>query len=326
MNKIKIVLMSIAILTVFTACSNKEASKKDVKVVAAPKQTSVEQKKEDVKKDEVEDKVATKKVEDSKNQIKQENNQNKNKSSEEIKTDDMKAQNKSVQAKESSTASKSSKQSIPNVSYKLENNIIVIDPGHASKADLGKEPSAPNSSKLKYKQTGGADGVVTKTPEYKINMQVAKKLKSKLEEKGYTVIMTKTDNNKTMSNVERAKVGNEANAGLVIRIHADSADNSSAKGASMLVPGKNEYTKKIYDESKLFGKVILNTLTNEVGMRNRGVIERDDITGFNWSTVPVVLVEMGFLSNRNEDKLLSSNDYQEKIADALAKGIDTLRK
>ena len=61
-------------------------------------------------------------------------------------------------------------------------------------------------------------------------------------------------------------------------------------------------------------------------MKNRGVIERDDITGFNWSTVPVVLVEMGFLSNSDEDKLLSSNDYQEKISDALTKGITSLGK
>lgn len=321
MNKIKIALTSIAILTIFTACSSKETSKKDVKLVAAPKQTSVEQKKEEVKENDI-----AKKAENNKNQINQENNKNKDKSSKEIKTDDSKTQNKNVQAKESTTVAKSSKKNIPNVSYKLQNNIIVIDPGHASKADLGKEAVAPDSTKLKYKQTGGADGVVTKTPEYKINMQVAKKLKSKLEEKGYTVIMTKTDNNKTMSNIDRAKVGNEANAGLVIRIHADSADNSSAKGASMLVPGKNEHTKEFYDESKLFGKVILNTITNEVGMKNRGVIERNDITGFNWSTVPVILVEMGFLSNSYEDKLLSSNDYQEKIADALAKGITLLSK
>lgn len=321
MKKIMIALMSIATLTMITACGNKEASKKEVKLVTAPKETAVEQKKEEVKDEEI-----AKKVEENKNQIKQENNENKDKSSKESKTDDSKTQNKNVQAKGSTTEAKSSKQSIPNISYKLENNIIVIDPGHASKGDLGKEPVAPNSSKLKYKQTGGADGVVTKIPEYKINMQVAKKLKSKLEGKGYTVIMTKTDNNKTMSNIERAKVGNEANAGLVIRIHADSADNSSAKGASMLVPGKNEYTKEFYDESKLFGKVILNTLTNEVGMKNRGVIEREGITGFNWSTIPVVLVEMGFLSNSDEDKLLSSNDYQEKIADALAKGITVLRK
>ncbi|MCY6372718.1 N-acetylmuramoyl-L-alanine amidase family protein [Clostridium ganghwense] len=316
MNKIKIILMSIAVVTLFTACGNKEVPKNDVKLVEASKETKVEQKKEETenKKEEVK-----KKTDEEKIQVKQESDNNKEKNS--VKNNSKKVENKNVQAKSNTTTAKSSKKSIPKIDYKLKNKIIVIDPGHASKGDLGKEPVSPNSSKLKYKQTGGADGVVTKTPEYIINMQVAKKLKSKLEQKGYTVIMTKTDNDKTMTNIQRAKVGNESNAGLVIRIHADSADNKSAKGASMLIPASNQYTKEFYDESKQFGKVILNTLTNEVGMRNRGIIERGDITGFNWSKVPVVLVEMGFLSNAEEDKLLSSNDYQEKIAEAMVKGI-----
>lgn len=59
-------------------------------------------------------------------------------------------------------------------------------------------------------------------------------------------------------------------------------------------------------------------------MKNRGVIERSDMTGFNWSTVPVVLIEMEFLSNPQEDKNLSSEEYQDKIAKAIAKGIKLL--
>ena len=49
-------------------------------------------------------------------------------------------------------------------------------------------------------------------------------------------------------------------------------------------------------------------------MKNRGVVERTDLTGFNWSKVPVILVETGFLSNPQEDKLLNSEEYQNKIA------------
>ena len=56
-------------------------------------------------------------------------------------------------------------------------------------------------------------------------------------------------------------------------------------------------------------------------MYNRGVIERSDLTGFNWSKVPVVLIEMGFLSNPEEDNLLNSDSYQEKLAQGLYKGI-----
>ena len=56
-------------------------------------------------------------------------------------------------------------------------------------------------------------------------------------------------------------------------------------------------------------------------MKNRGVITRTDQTGFNWSKVPIMTVELGFLSNPDEDRLLSSSDYQTKLAQALHKGI-----
>lgn len=202
-----------------------------------------------------------------------------------------------------------------------KDKLIVIDPGHASKANLEKEQIAPNSSEYKIKDGGGATGVATKNPEYALNMKVALKLKSYLEKEGFKVLMTKTDINKSMGNIERAKVGNDAGASLVIRIHADSDDSSSTAGASMLIPKSTENTSKIYNESKRYGGIVYSTLIKEVGMKSRGVFERSDMTGFNWSKVPVILVEMGFLSNPNEDKQLNTDSYQDKIASALCKGI-----
>lgn len=202
------------------------------------------------------------------------------------------------------------------------NKVIVIDPGHANRSNLEKEPTAPGSSQMKIKDGGGAEGVLTKTSEQSINLKVALKLRDLLQSRGYTVVMTKTREDQSLGNVERAQVGNNANAALVIRIHADSSEYSSAKGASMLVPAPiNENTKAIYASSKSYGTTILNTLVKEVGMYNRGVIESSDMTGFNWSKVPVVLVEMGFLSNTEEDKLLASQAYQDKLTKGLADGI-----
>lgn len=200
--------------------------------------------------------------------------------------------------------------------------VVVIDPGHADKSNLEKEPNAPGSSLMKIKDGGGATGVSSKVPEYVINMEVAQRLKALLEKMDYKVIMTKTDNSKSLGNVERAKIGNEAKADLVIRIHCDGNENSSAAGASVLLPQPiNENTKRIYEESKRCGEIVLNTLTKQVGMKNRGLIFSKEMTGFNWSEVPVILVEMGFLSNPSEDRLLSSADYQDKLAKGLADGI-----
>lgn len=313
MNKYKLVLLGVSLCIVLSACGNSELEKKDVKLIGAPK---VDSKVDNPETNQVKEKITSSKSEE-KDKVK-ENIDNTKNSTASINIDENKTSktNESLQKKIA----------IPTIQYKLSNKIIVLDPGHASKGDLEKEPVAPNSKVLKYKQTGGAQGINTKTPEYKINMEVALKLKDYLEQAGFQVVMTKTDNNKTMSNIERAKVGNEANAALVIRIHADSAESSSAKGASMLIPSNNEYTKGVYKESKAFGQVIFGTLINEVGMKSRGVIERSDLTGFNWSKVPVVLVEMGFLSNSQEDKNLSDDGYQDKIAKAISKGVVLLSK
>lgn len=211
---------------------------------------------------------------------------------------------------------------VTNSSPEVKKKIIVIDPGHADRSNLEKEPLAPGSSEMKIKDGGGAEGVVTKTPEYSVNMSVSMKLKALLESEGYIVKMTKTKSSESLGNVERAEVGNKENADLVIRIHADSSDSSKVSGASMLVPEPiNENTRSINEKSMYYGKTILNTLVSEVGMNNRGVVQRNDMTGFNWSKVPVVLVEMGFLSNAQEDKLLCSDEYQNKLAQGLYDGI-----
>ncbi|MDF2884638.1 MAG: N-acetylmuramoyl-L-alanine amidase [Clostridiaceae bacterium] len=219
---------------------------------------------------------------------------------------------------------------IKNVNVNVPNKvhkIIVIDPGHGNKSNLEKEPIAPNSSEMEIKDGGGAQGVVTKNPEYLINMNVSLKLKQILEQRGYTVKMTKTSNAESLGNVKRAEIWNNEKADLAIRIHADSNDNRSVKGASALVPAPiNENTRTIFHRSQECGQVILNTVTKEVGMKNRGVVQTNDMTAFNWSKVPVILIEMGFLSNVEEDRLLSTQEYQNKIAFALAYGISEVLK
>lgn len=204
---------------------------------------------------------------------------------------------------------------------KLKNKVIVIDAGHGGTATSETEPISPGSKTMKAKDVSGASGVVTGNSEYAINLDVSLKLKDYLIKDGYTVIMTRTSNSQSIGNIARAEIGNKNNANLVIRVHADSSTNNSAKGASMLVPGDVGYAKDISAISEKYGEIILNTLLNQVGMKNRGVIIRTDLTGFNWSKVPSVLIEMGFLSNPDEDRLLSSNSYQDKIAQGLFNGI-----
>lgn len=205
-----------------------------------------------------------------------------------------------------------------------ENKItIVLDPGHSNKANLEVEPISPGSSEMKIKDGGGATGVVSGVQENTINLKVGLLLRDILTNKGYRVVMTKTDPNESLGNIERAEIGNRENADLVLRIHCDSNNDQSAHGASMLVPKAiNENTRKIYDESARCGQIVLDSLCNYASIYNRGLIYTDQMTGFNWSKVPVILVEMGFLSNPDEDMLLNSEDYEEKLAYGLFLGIE----
>lgn len=204
--------------------------------------------------------------------------------------------------------------------FASEKKVIVIDPGHGAGGNSEYELESPDSSITKIKDGGGTQGVSTGVPEYVVTLKVGEKLKALLEQNGYTVVMTKTQESQDPGNIERAEVGNNNNADLVIRIHCDGIDDQSQTGASMLVPAAG-YAKDISNTSAQYGQTILNDLISSAGMKNRGVIQRDDLTGFNWSKVPVVLVELGFMSNPEEDKLLSDDSYEDKLAQGLCNGV-----
>jgi N-acetylmuramoyl-L-alanine amidase len=203
-----------------------------------------------------------------------------------------------------------------------KNLLICIDPGHQEKGDSNPEAVAPGSSQTKARVSSGATGVATKKPEYILNLEASIVLKHILEGKGYRVVMTRETNDVNISNAERARLANEKNADMVIRIHADSLDNSSKTGASVLVPAKeSKYTSNIYEKSNKCAQYVQEQMKKS-GIEVNGIFERGDLTGFNWSKVPVILVEMGFLSNYNEDQMMSNPDYQRKLMQSIADGVE----
>ena len=202
--------------------------------------------------------------------------------------------------------------------------VIVIDAGHQTRAMSATEPIGPGSSQRKAKVTGGASGCVTHLPEYKLNLQVAKKLQKELVKRGYKVIMVRTKNNVRMSNVQRAKVANKYKADAFIRIHANSAGSSSVKGALTIAPASNNryMTKANRKASQKLSKKVLNAMCKTTGAKNRGVMYTNSMTGINSWKVPVTIVEMGFMSNPSEDRKMAKASYQKKIVKGIADGID----
>ena len=209
-----------------------------------------------------------------------------------------------------------------------ENNnfTICIDPGHQKKGDSKLEPTSPNSSSKKPRVSQGTEGIGSKKAEYIVNLEASLLLKDILIEKGYNVIMTRESHEANISNAERAEVANKAKANMTIRIHCDSLKDTSKTGASILIPSKNSNnTKSIYEESNKFANILKENLKNQ-GIKVNGIFEREDITGFNWSTVPVVILEMGFMSNYCEDKMLCDPCYQKKLMNIVADSLEIYKE
>ena len=133
--------------------------------------------------------------------------------------------------------------------------------------------------------------------------------------------MTRTTANVDISNAQRAQVANDAGADLFLRIHADSSTNAGTNGVTTLYPGGNEWTSPLTEPSLKAAGLIHRQVLASTGAADRSLSERADLSGFNWATVPSVLVETGFLSNPAEDKLLADEAYQDKLADGIARGV-----
>jgi N-acetylmuramoyl-L-alanine amidase len=197
--------------------------------------------------------------------------------------------------------------------------IVVVDPGHQARGNYEEEPIGPGSSTTKPKVSSGTAGVVTGIDESEYALAVSLMLRDELEARGVRVIMTRTRQDVNISNIERTKLANEADADLYLRVHADGWDDSSVHGIHTLYPATIEgWTDDIAAASKRAAQLVQAALVAATGAYDRGLDARDDMTGFNWSDVPVVIPETGFMSNPTEDRLLAQDAYRRKLAVALA--------
>ena len=201
---------------------------------------------------------------------------------------------------------------------------IVIDPGHDSQANPDTEPIGPGSKTRKIKDGGGTRGVVTRTPEHVVVLQISKRLRKALLKRGYCVTMTRDRaTGRSMGNVARARIANRAGAALFVRVHADGSTSRSAHGTSMLYPAlRKGWTDDVLPESRTAARLLQHELVARLHSRDNGTVARGDLTGFNWSDVPVVLAEIGFMTNPAEDRRLNDAKYQQRAALGLARGIE----
>lgn len=190
----------------------------------------------------------------------------------------------------------------------VSDKVILIDPGH-----------------------GGADSGATANDvvEKELNLQIAIKLKDCIEKKGGVAVLTRNEdvslqneNDGSGVSAKRSDLKNRKNmvdeckADMFVSIHINKFEQEKYKGAQVFYADKSE-------ESRKLGETIQTSLRENLDSENKRVAKNaaNDIFVLKNVTVPSVLVECGFLSNAEEAKKLSDNEYQQKIAEAIYKGI-----
>ena len=202
-------------------------------------------------------------------------------------------------------------------------HVVVIDPGHQGQGDSTTEPNGPGSSTMKARVAGGTHGTTTGVYEYQLTLVISQQLQAELENRGYTVYMTRTSHDVNISNLERAQYATNVGGEIAVRIHANGVDNASVSGAMALAPSSaNPYIAYLADSSWNLSKCILDSYCGATGMRNQGVSTSDTMTGINWSTVPVTILEMGYMTNPIDDVNMEDPAYQARMVQGIADGID----
>lgn len=202
-------------------------------------------------------------------------------------------------------------------------HVVVIDPGHQGQGDSTTEPNGPGSSTMKARVAGGTHGTTTGVYEYQLTLAISQQLQAELEKRGYTVYLTRTSHDVNISNMERAQYASSVGADIAVRIHANGSDNASVSGALALAPSSsNPYIAHLSDSSWNLSKCILDSYCGATGMRNQGVSTSDTMTGINWSTVPVTILEMGYMTNPTDDVNMEDPAYQARMVQGIADGID----
>ncbi len=203
---------------------------------------------------------------------------------------------------------------------------VCVDPGHQGVELYAKEPMGPGLSGYHKTSNGQAQGVATRRYESVVVLEVGKKLRNALLQEGATVVMTREDQETPVKNVRRAEIANESGSHVFIRLHCDNSGNKKARGIFVYIPLSSTYAKAVADKDTYheYGEILLKAMQKATGVTKGTVRQNNSYVASNWATMPTFLIEMGFMSNEEDDILVSTPDFQEKIIAGMIDGIEEI--
>lgn len=173
--------------------------------------------------------------------------------------------------------------------------LVAIDPGHGG-----------------YDNGSNIDGIY----EQEITLDISLLLADKLKAMGYDTLLLREDNETHLFPEERVEKAEKAKADLYISIHVNTFDSDTS--VSRLETWYCEDSVK----SEQLARLVQNRAAEAAEAKDRGLKETDELIVIRDAAMPSCLVETGFLTNRAERMALVSKDYQEKLAQGIAQGID----
>lgn len=174
----------------------------------------------------------------------------------------------------------------------LKGKTIVLDPGHG-----GKDNGTTSQFSGTYEKT--------------LNIATAEVVEQKLEKAGANVIMTRTDDS-FIPLQQRADLSNRNNGDAFISFHYNWSNDPSVNGVIGF------YYQKSKDNS--LTKDVLNAVVNNKGLKSRGS-RFENLNVLRNNSRPGTLIELGFLSNKQDDSVVESSDYREKVAQGIYEGL-----
>lgn len=210
---------------------------------------------------------------------------------------------------------------------RLSGVVVCIDPGHQENGKMVREPIGPGLEGFTSGTSGMAQGKITMRKESIVVMEISEKLRDELLRQGATVVMTREAQDVYHTNLERCQIAEDAGAFIMLRLHADTRADTSKRGISVYAPLNSDYAKAVAskEDYKHMGQLMLDAMKKAVGYKldtTTGYVHLgDNFVGNNWAKMICFLIETGFMSNAQDDHLLSQPVYQQWLAEGMAQGV-----